>query len=374
VDIVLYSADKRLHELCSGIAARGGNGFSVGTHGAGPPVAGKAYIYDLGDSTLDDLPQDGPFASSIVIIDQPRLVGVRDRLLNQHALTLLKPVTRPVLEVALARIEANSTRPLSAAGGTLDAGQEYVDRLLSMNLTLQEREHDRSIFLARSVHEFRAPLTALAGYCDLLLGRRLGQISPEQELALSRMHHALNRLSGIVSAIFQLSLGEAQVPRLAIRDDYLNCVETALGEFAPVFESRNIKVSIELQACPAALMFDREQIERVFVNLFDNCSKFTPSGGSVSVFGYPTLDDRLPSGLADSYRVDIADSGPGIPPEHLETIFEEYATLGTPTDRAGAGLGLPICKAIITAHRGRIWVESDGGSATFSVVLPARPD
>jgi two-component system clock-associated histidine kinase SasA len=140
-----------------------------------------------------------------------------------------------------------------------------------------------------------------------------------------------------------------------------------------------------LMTPPHALYFDREQVEQVLINLLDNACKFTPKYGSIEVRGYPffwerraklktaiTNGERRTSRLQapNAFRVDICDSGPGVPFENLEKIFEEYTSYSGGQDRSGGGLGLAICKFILNSHQGLVWAESDKDGSTFSFVLP----
>ena len=123
------------------------------------------------------------------------------------------------------------------------------------------------------------------------------------------------------------------------------------------------------------------------INLLDNACKFTPKAGEIEIRGYPAFWERrsarhfsVPSverrskeiREPNAYRVDIRDSGPQIPREHLETIFEEYTSYAGGRDRSGGGLGLAICRMIITSHEGRVWAENIGYGPQFSFLLPLR--
>jgi signal transduction histidine kinase len=126
-------------------------------------------------------------------------------------------------------------------------------------------------------------------------------------------------------------------------------------------------------------------MEQVLINILDNACKFTPKSGTIEVHGYPFFWDRRSgqSGMApgverrrsssrlpNSYRIDITDSGAAIAQEHLGKIFEEYASYSGGRDRSGGGLGLAICRLIVTQHGGRIWAENTALGPRFSIVLP----
>jgi signal transduction histidine kinase len=122
----------------------------------------------------------------------------------------------------------------------------------------------------------------------------------------------------------------------------------------------------------------------VLINILENACKFTPKGGEIQVRGRPYFWDPqgadITAGTAEyrkagsrepnSYRIDIRDSGPRIPQEHLTKIFEEYTTYGGGPDRSGGGLGLAICKMILGSHGGRVWAENSDFGPRFSFVLP----
>src|SRR5205085_8029394 len=103
-------------------------------------------------------------------------------------------------------------------------------------------------------------------------------------------------------------------------------------------------------------------------------------GGAITVYCYPSAVDgkKLRSCDANAperaFRIDIADTGSGIKPEYLKSIFEEYTSYAGPLDRSSGGLGLAICKMIANMHGGVIWAESEGPGCTFSFVIPVPGD
>ena len=123
----------------------------------------------------------------------------------------------------------------------------------------------------------------------------------------------------------------------------------------------------------------------MLINLLDNACKFTPKYGAIEVRGYPFFwerraklkttpsnGERRTAGIQapNSFRVDICDSGSGVPMENLEKIFEEYTSYAGGQDRSGGGLGLAICKFILNLHQGQVWAESSADGSKFSFVLP----
>lgn len=263
---------------------------------------------------------------------------------------------------------------------------EMLQSLIQANLRLQEHERDRTSFLARSLHDFRAPLTAISGYCALLLGEDFGSLATEQREVLGRMQYSVRRLARMTNAMFQLSISNRVEVKLALqRADVRECVDTALQEMAPFIDEKRISVTADVEPSDP-LAFDKERVEQALINLLDNACKFTPRAGAIDIKGYPFFWDRRigqPARLEssrdrrmeqvnapNSFRVDIHDSGPGVPLAHLDEIFEEFRSYAGGQDRSGGGLGLAICRMIVRQHQGRIWAGNGPAGAVFSFVLP----
>jgi signal transduction histidine kinase len=314
---------------------------------------------------------------------------------------LLKPVGQAPLKAFLlnAREQFNTVQTRSIQALQADRN-DILQCLMQANLKLQEYDHDRTKFLARAIHDFRAPLTAISGYCSLLLGNDVGTLTDEQCDVIERMHRSAKKLSRMASAMFQLSIAPRAEAVMAFqRGDIRECIDHAMHEILPVAADKRLKVNANTLPCPYPLHFDAMKIEQVVLNLLDNACKFAPRGGAIDIRGYPYVwDEYVPVGdgaaeaadqddethsssaakgggadwphKANSYRLDIRDTGPGIPPAHLPKIFEEYTSYGGGADRSGGGLGLAICRMILNQHKGRIWAESAHMGAVFSFVLP----
>lgn len=390
MNIQLVSTDKQLHQLCRETLEKfRGNEWTlniVGTPGAHPSA--DLFIWDC-DSDVPlprelDLEQE---RKNIFLVSRKKMAALVERLPMAAMAILLKPVNkatlRAFLEHAVRRHEVNRSSDVSSLRAERD---EILQCLLHANLKLQEYDQDRTNFLARAVHDFRAPLTAIEGYCGLILGQQLGPISEEQQEVLDRMQHSIKRLSRMATAMFQLSVGKQIEKRPNLqRNNIEACIDQAMHEIMPFSDAKHIHLSAQMIPPPCPLYFDREKMEQVLVNLLDNACKFTPKHGSISVRSYPFFwDRRAPlktahingerrtsrSRAPNSLRVDICDSGMGIPFENLEKIFEEYTSYSGGHDRSGGGLGLAICKLILNLHQGQVWAESGSDGSTFSFVLP----
>jgi signal transduction histidine kinase len=391
IEVCLVSQSAELHKLCSEVLEElfGQNiGFHAGTdHGSKSDV----YIWDFQPNMV--FPNDLDWRQKqkhFFLLQRRQVPAFRQKAPSPDLNLLLKPVTRATLKAFL----ANSLAPShdAAVGPQLHSMRadrdEILQCLIQTNLKLQEYDQERTNFLARAIHDFRAPLTALCGYSGLLLGEQLGPLSEDQKEVLQRMHYSAKRLSRMASAMFQLSVGQhVEAKPNFQKADIRECIDQAVHELMPFADEKRISFSVELTPVEQSMFFERAQLEQVLINVLDNACKFTPRQGLVEIQGYPFFWERrrqtaggprnqdrrtADSHAPNSFRVDIRDSGPGISPEHLNSIFEEYTSYSGGQDRSGGGLGLAICKLILSRHQGRIWAESSSTGAVFSFVLPFR--
>jgi signal transduction histidine kinase len=394
VKIQVASDDRDLHRLCREVLSEVvGTGWTL--HVADKTAADGAadlYLWDINgewDNSRIITAEDK--WRHFVIVSRNHTQKIRSSLTDVQI--LLKPVTKAALCAFLAhacqRLSGNSLHIEEAR--SIAEIREDRDKLLQLliqaNLKLQEYDQDRTNFLARAIHDFRAPLTSISGYCGLLLGEELGTISAEQREVLERIYRSARKLSRMASGMFQLSVAPRAEITLDLRNgDFKACLEHALNEILPGAEDKRISIELDLGTSPEPLSFEPMKMEQVILNLLDNACKFTPRSGRIRIKGYPFFWERRSSGHASApslverraedhhqpncYRVDISDSGPGIAPANLPRIFEEYTSYGGGPDRSGGGLGLAICRMIVQQHKGKIWAENNSQGAVFSFVLP----
>jgi ethylene receptor len=295
---------------------------------------------------------------------------------------------RALIEEAVAQHETAVSREKGETAEQLRRERdEMLQYLLQANLKLQEYDQDRTNFLAHSIHDIRAPLVAIQGYCSLLLDSQLGDLNPEQIKVLERMQRSIKRLSRLTSGMFHISVDPQSPRRLSRKQGNIEaCINQAVHELTPVLESKEIEMCLRVEPPIRALLFDETQIEQVLVNLLDNAARFTPRKGRIELLSHSVFWERRRSNLTgdasrperresatrecNAYRVEVRDSGCGVPPGDVEWIFEEYATGAKSYESSRAGLGLTICRQIINAHRGAIFVESGGPGGCFVFVLP----
>ncbi len=230
---------------------------------------------------------------------------------------------------------------------------------------LKAVDRAKSRFVSMVSHELRAPLAAIEGYLSLLLSGMASRDGEEQQLMLSRARDRAQALLGLIDDLSDISRIEAG--KVAKQVENLNVADIArevLILLRPQATSRGITLHDEMPAV-LTVQADREDLIRVFTNLINNAVKYNRPDGEV----------RLRGQFEGAFvRIDVADTGLGIPPEALGRIFEEFyrvkrrETIGID----GTGLGLHIAKRLVESYHGVIRVVSElGKGSTFSVLLPA---
>jgi len=342
------------------------------------------YLWHFTAPIPAGLPKDS--ATHLFLVSRKDLPRFRaeSEILNSNI--LLKPVTRATLTAFLGLAVAAHEHRLSATTHLRAERDEILQCLMQTNLKLQEYDQDRTAFLARALHDFRAPLTALSGYCGLLLSEPLGPLNSDQREVLKRMLNSVQRLSQMSAAMFQLSVGRQIKRRPDLQPaDVHSCLDQALHEIGPFVEDKAIAITADFAPHSRPLYFEAGQIEQVLINILHNSCKFTPKYGSIQLKGAPAFWERRMGhsptsverrrksmSVANVYRIDICNSGPLIPAEHLTRIFEEYTSYAGGRDRSGGGLGLAICRMIISEHDGHIWAENTAEGPMISFVIPLR--
>ena len=230
----------------------------------------------------------------------------------------------------------------------------------------EEASAAKSRFLAPVSHEFRTPLNGILGMADLLGDTRL---EPEQATYVRALRTSGEALLGLVDGI--LDFAKVEAGKLELADDPFDLallIEDVTELMAPRAQAKGIEVSALLAAdLPQLIRGDAERLRQILLNLIGNAVKFTETGG----VGIRAERE------GEAILVEVADTGPGIPDERLESIFEEFEQVETahmPTS-GGTGLGLAIARRLALAMGGTISVESPAGQgATFRLRLPLRAE
>ena len=239
---------------------------------------------------------------------------------------------------------------------------ELAESFNEMAVRLEDSEQRRVKLIGDVAHELRTPLATLGGYLEGLLD---DVITPSPAL-WAQLHGEVSRLTRLTDDLQELSRvesGHVTLDRRPLAPAHL--VDAAINRMAPAFAEKGVRLTAGTTSDLPKVQADSDRAGQVLTNLLVNALRHTPPGGEVTVEAAPTHD-------AVEFRV--RDTGSGIPPEHLDRIFERFYRVDQARSRAlgGSGIGLTIARALVEAHGGRIWAESAGPNqgSTFSFTLP----
>jgi len=251
--------------------------------------------------------------------------------------------------------------------------KDFADRLERTNQELRKIDSMKSEFVSVASHELRTPLTVIKNAVQLILSGKTGEINAHQEKFLSMAERNINRLIHILNDLLNLSKIESGKIELKFENVALEeIIESAASSLRLHADVKAIRIEVEIPKPLPEVYGDKEQIEQVLTNLVGNAVKFTPDGGRILISALPLSQDQKDV-HGDVIAVSVKDSGIGIPPEHLNAVFNKFHQVEGSIDRSGGGtgLGLTITKGLVEAHRGKIWVESEvGKGSTFTFTLP----
>lgn len=312
-------------------------------------------VPDLGaverDPHLQLMYEDG-WRSVLVapMLRQSKIVGafvIRRRTPGDFSTSTVDLLETLASQSALAIYNAGLFRELEAKSAELEIASQH-----------------KSEFLASMSHELRTPLNAVIGFSEVLLERMFGDINDRQEEYLRDIWSSGKHLLELLNEILDLSKVEAGRMELEasqfVVQDALEYTVSLMRERATAHA-----ISLELQVDDQVGEIDADELrfKQVVLNLVSNAVKFTPDGGSVSVRAWVAGEDL---------HVSISDTGPGIPEEDQERIFESFQQggRGAPKEE-GTGLGLTLSRRIVHLFGGRLWLDSTPGmGSVFGFTMP----
>jgi signal transduction histidine kinase len=238
-----------------------------------------------------------------------------------------------------------------------------IDELSTLNAQLQAMDRMRSELLTMVSHDLHTPLTAIKGSLEVLLHEAVGVELSRELLSIAQKN--ADRLFRMVSDILDLARIDAgRFERRRDRFDVATCIRGTIDRLRHLAQERGVVMSLVAPGDDFTVSADSMRMEQVFANLLGNALKFTPRGGRIDV----AVED-----MGAEILVTVADTGVGIPPEHLDYVFDRFYRVPLPSGSnvEGTGLGLSICKAVVEEHGGRIWAESQvGRGSRFFVSIP----
>ncbi|MGZ6123405.1 MAG: sensor histidine kinase, partial [Myxococcales bacterium] len=230
----------------------------------------------------------------------------------------------------------------------------------------------KSQLFANITHEFKTPLAMVLAPLELILQGEMGELSAGHRSTFESMFRSGLKLLKMIGDLLDLSKLEESKLRLKVGEhDLAEYLRGLVAQVQPLAQRKDISLGLRVEAQSALAWCDLDRMERVFLNLLSNATKFTQPGGHVQV---------LVRSVGAMLEVVVQDDGPGFPPDKADRIFERFyqVDMGGTRRYGGTGIGLALAKEIVELHGGRIWAESSGG-AKFTVELPRdrehfRPD
>jgi signal transduction histidine kinase len=232
-------------------------------------------------------------------------------------------------------------------------------------------------FLANMSHELRTPVHAILSFARIGASRALTTSPEKLRDYFEHIHASGERLLDLVNDLLDLSKLEAGCMKYMMeRLDLARRAMDVVTELAPLIESKQLTCTLDRSVADSHISGDHKRIDQVLRNLLGNAIKFTPAGRRIAIeiaadvmpVGRRAMDDRVQPAL----RLTVADEGIGIPETEVESVFDKFTQSSlTSTGAGGTGLGLPICREIVHAHRGLIRARNrPEGGAAFDVLLP----
>jgi two-component system sensor histidine kinase GlrK len=281
------------------------------------------------------------------------------------AMALTRHIARPIaqLDAAIRQLgSAHFENPIVVRGP--DDLRTLGERLDWLRRRLIELEHEKNRFLRHLSHELKTPLTALREGAELLHDEVGGPLSPSQRRVVTIMRDNSVKLQRLIEELldYQRALHAAaalHVKRVSLK----SLIQEAMRPHELAAQAKGLQIALDAQA--GSVDADPEKLRSVFDNLIGNAVKFTPAGGRVSVQASSSGEQAL---------IDVIDSGPGVPAEERDSIFDSFfrGRAKASSRVEGSGLGLAIARELVEAHGGRISVLAEERGAHFRVALPKR--
>jgi PAS domain S-box-containing protein len=238
--------------------------------------------------------------------------------------------------------------------------EEQLARERSEAERLAELDRLRSDFIATTSHNLKTPLTAIQAGLGMIETSATGRLRADERQLVSNVRRNTERLGMLINDLLtlnQISAGALRLDREPI--DLRTVVGEALSAVQPLIRQKRQALELDLPE-PLPCMGDARRLEQVVVNLLSNAHQHTPTGTRIAVAGHA---------VSGEIRLSVSDTGPGVPVQQRDAIFDRFQHFGA--NGGGSGVGLAIVRGIIELHGGRIWLESAPRTgATFHVVLP----
>jgi signal transduction histidine kinase len=254
---------------------------------------------------------------------------------------------------------------------------------------LQERFQRTTNALGSAAHDLKTPLAILNGYVELLQSEKLGPLNARQREVLGDMQSSGKRLQQFIQDFLTYSALETGGLKMRFEMGNLNdCLSDVCRLWSTRFQEKGLALYFLANDKLPIFPFDSPKLQRVISNLLENSFKFIPQGGTVWLHAEPYMWERratsapasaeerrrLDNPQPNSVKVSVSDTGPGIPAEFHQEVFDDFFRMPGNENQEGMGLGLAIVRRLVQAMGGKVWVESDpGAGCKFSFLVPFKP-
>jgi signal transduction histidine kinase len=323
-------------------------------------------LFAAATSTAADLVGDGPPVRFVEARPQAADVFVADIVVRGESVATLVADPGPA---RLRRVRDSLTTVAAHLSLALERNQllaverEGAEALIEQNERLRELDRMKDTFVSSVSHELRTPLTSMIGYLEILSDGEAGELNDEQARFLGIVDRNCHRLMHLIDDIlFTAHMDSGQLSfehePVALGDLVAKHVESIRATAS----AKGVAVVLGVDPDVGSIEGDEMRLGQLFDNLLSNAVKFTPAGGTVAIDV---------AGHDGGARIEVTDSGVGMPAGDLDRLFERFFRASTARTVQGTGLGLSISKSIAEAHGGTIGVRSElGVGTTFVVDLP----
>jgi signal transduction histidine kinase len=255
--------------------------------------------------------------------------------------------------------------------GLRQAVEQHRQLLERMNRDLIRKNEDLQTFSHVLSHELKTPLTSLREFLSILLDGLAGELAEEPRSYLALARESCDQMVRHVNDLVDVSRLETgklvvQLKPASVAD----LMDRAVDSMSPIARRQRVEVGRSVEPETLRAVMDAQRMTQVLTNLVSNALQFTPPGGAVFLRAWESQDH------SDVALLSVTDSGPGIAQEDVPRIFDRFyqTDTGGRASRGGLGLGLHICRELVTLHGGKIWVESHVGvGTTFYIAIPKDP-
>lgn len=241
--------------------------------------------------------------------------------------------------------------------------EKLTKDLENANEKLKGLDKLKTEFLSLASHQLRSPLTAIKGYTSMVLDGTYGNISEELKEPVSRVYQSTEHLVKIVEDLLNVSKIEqgGLVFEMKEGQDFKSLVKDVFSLVEVTAKSKGLAFEMSVTEGDYKIPMDQEKIRQVVLNLMDNSIKYTKEGSVKVILEKPT---------EKTIRLSIQDTGMGVSPEAKQKLFQKFSRAdGARMNTSGSGLGLYLAKEIMAAHKGNIWVESEGVGKGSTFIL-----